>query len=111
MSDLPLDPLPVTLQGFPAWAEKPWYLTVGQPPQWCVVGESYVLYNPLNGCTHFLHESAYHIIEQLSRQPMGLTPLMESLGLQEEEASETRDGLIRLLWELDTLGIIAPMQP
>ncbi|ABK43114.1 hypothetical protein Mmc1_0593 [Magnetococcus marinus MC-1] len=88
-------------------------MPLGSPPRWCRVGQQYALYNPLNGATHFLQESAYETVQALVQQPMTMTALMACLGLdearEEAEAQVVQSGLLRLLWELDNLGIIAPL--
>nr|CRH08077.1 Conserved protein of unknown function [Candidatus Magnetococcus massalia] len=94
--------------------ESQWYLPDGESLQWRRVGEQWFLYNPLSSTTHALHEGAREVMTLLQGGPMDLAALQsalldESLDALEREALQ--QGLIRLLWELDNLGLIAMVHP
>lgn len=66
------------------------------------------LFHPLSGKTHLLDPTAFALIEELMHHPATLAGLLARLELPPAEHGPR---LRRLLWELDQVGLIAPVTP
>lgn len=91
-----------------------------QPPRWrlnpvCRLhwrhwDEDHILFNEASGQTHYLNELGTCILELVEEEPLTTLELGENLraiyGLEMDEG--LRAGLLKLVAELDGLGLIEP---
>ncbi|MBF0614947.1 MAG: HPr-rel-A system PqqD family peptide chaperone [Magnetococcales bacterium] len=73
-------------------------------------GETILLFNPASNETHVLNTLTRAILELLSGETLTLAQLIDRLGYDpcDQEVVATH---ARLLWELDQLGLIFPVDP
>lgn len=91
-------------------------LAARSPPRWQTQfaeswltrrhGSITVLFNPYSADTHLLNDLAMELLGVLRKSPATLEELVQQMGAQQDD-TEARATLARLIQELDHLGLVA----